>query len=1069
MKITIPREAKRRHVIPELQGVICVFSNIKEKRPYAGWSNEKYHFTYGENIFKKDYKKFKKLGVNTTDYKMKVCNTVLSIMTGNKYAFRNSRKTIQHNNNIFVVDLDFLKKKSHWYECINEHPFIKEFGNDYVKHFNTLTITTQGGGQHLYFKYPEVKEGGEAVIIPSMLNIHRETEYTGEDIDILSDSKSAILYDFNILHDAEIREAPADIVKYITDRKTFKLMTKKELKQKTKNNIRIQQHDEPIYTYKMTDEMKERGIKFYKDKGAVGSYSNGFLSFTSFMKLTGQRARWEDEIKMTKRADRIKKNGEIWDSIKFNDVRAESFMNELNFKISYVKMRNVKNDYIPKGSVENITYSSRKIGYSKYGFIDLQTNYKGCNMLIKGDTGIGKSHEFKKLIMNHTRPFLSIVSRVSLADEQYNQYTEAGITNLKHYENDSVNIRNNDNVVTTIDSIINSTSNLKYSEYIVFVDEINSVIEYLISADTLEMRRESVFNKFITILKNCYKIVAVDADISVLCFKLFDDLKRKYIYTNNTFKHNQNVKAEEITDCKTLYEEIEKTKKYMVCCDSKKEGDILHEFLKSKGHDDIRLITSEHPFKQGEKLDDYEKIIYSPSIIYGLDSSMKRAVFCIYKGGSISPRSMIQQIARTRNIDYIKYHFTNKRIENVKYLNLNDCEMILKATEEYAIKKFTIEQDNTDLFNALYINYTYIQDAYNHNKFLHFTELMRERGIIVKENTNYLITENKEEKKQVKIMNRMKKDIGTSVMEERILNFDIKDVKYEKIKNMLRIPDKKLYDVDDKNEPRYIPYFIDNYILKDHFTTANLLFNTKTEQYENIQDYGEEFNIKIGSSGKTQQLFIKTLIELFNGVENGLLFKTGEELENAINPVRGLYTGEQKKVLNEYLKIAPSFRDRSKKSKILTDITGLTKFLKGIYIKLYPRLIKYEKIEKGKRELVKYIFKVDSDEFYTVKSMYIFRHRINKVYKSITDYDCLYDKMEIQDEEYMTTTRGKRTLYIHCDTNEIYEYSKKKLKVIGMFDYGDFKMNEPVEEECMFIDERTGKERFDTFEDLHPL
>ena len=34
-----------------------------------------------------------------------------------------------------------------------ESEFIKEFGEDYVKLFNTFTVKTTSGGEHLYFKW----------------------------------------------------------------------------------------------------------------------------------------------------------------------------------------------------------------------------------------------------------------------------------------------------------------------------------------------------------------------------------------------------------------------------------------------------------------------------------------------------------------------------------------------------------------------------------------------------------------------------------------------------------------------------------------------------------------------------------------------------------------------------------------------------------------------------------------------------------------------------------------------------------------------------------------------------
>ena len=49
-------------------------------------------------------------------------------------------------NKCFVLDMDLYKLKG-------DSEFIKRFGEDYIEYFNTLTIKTGSGGEHLYFNY----------------------------------------------------------------------------------------------------------------------------------------------------------------------------------------------------------------------------------------------------------------------------------------------------------------------------------------------------------------------------------------------------------------------------------------------------------------------------------------------------------------------------------------------------------------------------------------------------------------------------------------------------------------------------------------------------------------------------------------------------------------------------------------------------------------------------------------------------------------------------------------------------------------------------------------------------
>ena len=53
-----------------------------------------------------------------------------------------------HYNDITIIDIDFTKN-----DDFSSHPFILEFGDDFISRFNTLTVKTPHGGFHLYFNY----------------------------------------------------------------------------------------------------------------------------------------------------------------------------------------------------------------------------------------------------------------------------------------------------------------------------------------------------------------------------------------------------------------------------------------------------------------------------------------------------------------------------------------------------------------------------------------------------------------------------------------------------------------------------------------------------------------------------------------------------------------------------------------------------------------------------------------------------------------------------------------------------------------------------------------------------
>ena len=115
---------------------------------------------------------------------------------------------------------------------------------------------------------------------------------------------------------------------------------------------------------------------------------------------------------------------------------------------------------------ENIIdkYPKHKLGYQ---FFEPNINY-----LVKSDTGTGKTTSFKHYVKDSKKKFISIVSRVSLADEQYRVFSEHNIT-CKHY-NIADHLHNGDNIIITIDSI-GRMYDIDFSDYVIFLDEYNSL------------------------------------------------------------------------------------------------------------------------------------------------------------------------------------------------------------------------------------------------------------------------------------------------------------------------------------------------------------------------------------------------------------------------------------------------------------------------------------------------------------------------------------------------------------------------------------------------------------------
>ena len=181
-----------------------------------------------------------------------------------------------------------------------------------------------------------------------------------------------------------------------------------------------------------------------------------------------------------------------------------------------------------------------------------------------------------------------------------------------------------------------------------------------------------------------------DADISDVCFKLLDHCKIEYEYVENTYKHNKGIISREVESLEKLVDEIKETienqklnnenQKYMVCCDSKRIAEKIYLMLDKMGI----IYTSDSEFDIN--LNETFCIIFSPKIIYGLDSNVRRKVFCAYMGDTISPSNMLQQINRERDIIELVYYFEKRSFRLPKYNNFIECEEYLQAKNKSALK-----------------------------------------------------------------------------------------------------------------------------------------------------------------------------------------------------------------------------------------------------------------------------------------------------------------------------------------------------------------------------------------------
>ena len=567
------------------------------------------------------------------------------------------------------------------------------------------------------------------------------------------------------------------------------------------------------------------------------------------------------------------------DDVDINNL--ESLINASNYDMK----DELINYYKYKPILENKIEPDKKINVKK---LDVMENKKVIEniidkcpdnqyIIIKSDTGTGKTtsllNYFEK--EKNNSKLLSVVSRVSLGEAQYKLIVDKDIR-IRMYN--KTKLVNDDNIIIQLDSICNKLWQIEYSNYIIYLDEFSSMLEYLVNSTTLNEKRVNVFKKFIKILRGCKKCVMVDADIDDICINFIKKISNDVYFIENTYLNNNGVEADEIENYEDIIikmkEDILKDG-FVCCCDSKNVAvDVYNNLIKDNEEykKDILLITDE--FIGYIDMDAVKCIIYSPKVIYGIDSTIKRNVYCIYKEHTISPQAMYQQISRTRDIKHLYYYFQKKKFQYGWYANIKEIEDEFNEALEYC-KDIVNFEDEDDFIKNLYCDtlkyYRWNEDAYKTNKFSHLLNILKNKGVI--------------HKNQVLKLNNKKVflEYQKAQRELKLENFDIDNIFVKK-------ENEKFLKMTQEEILKYKELFIDNFKLCSHFHYCKYFFKNIdfVEEIEKVKD----FNINKVSSSKYKLYFLNKIQHLFNLEKSDIQIKPNENYN--------LSYGQLKNLDNEY-------------------------------------------------------------------------------------------------------------------------------------------------------------------------
>jgi len=284
-------------------------------------------------------------------------------------------------------------------------------------------------------------------------------------------------------------------------------------------------------------------------------------------------------------------------------------------------------------------------------------------------------------------------------------------------------------------------------------------------------------------------------------------------------------------------------------------------------------------------LDLYNCVIFSPKIVYGLDSLMKREVFCLFMGQTITAKAMAQQVGRCRNIEKLWFYFGNKQSALDTPFDFNNEEEVysrITLLNNWGQKRF-IEYANlieehvnhtewmggsydyigktkmleSNFHTVLLKRLIYDEDCDRSNKYYHFTsDLQKNKGFIKEGKTRATLPRNRKEQKALKM--EMKEEMKEEFME----NWEHED--YQRTNQTLYM--------DEEQIKKYYLLFIDPLKYTEHFGYTYLYFidNIKKLEAKYKSQYKKDYAFNIEQETISKVLFVKNMLKDIEVEENTL-------------------------------------------------------------------------------------------------------------------------------------------------------------------------------------------------------
>ena len=261
--------------------------------------------------------------------------------------------------------------------------------------------------------------------------------------------------------------------------------------------------------------------------------------------------------------------------------------------------------------IETLDVKTKAINQKKVD-IDLKYFLKNDIIIISSGTATGKTKDFakksKSILLHYPEcRILSIVNLISLASEQSSTFKEEGSVELNNYKKVDFKLFKNENLVICINSLekILKLDDDYFSNIILYIDEVNNLIETLTHNKTLDSCLNIIYACLIKLIKNAKKIILSDATINqnTLNLLLSRTSNNKTVLIKNIHKKYEGINAIKYNDAneflQSLKTKIRNKEYFLFGCDICSKitsfySDLINEFPEQQA--DFILITSKTNF-----------------------------------------------------------------------------------------------------------------------------------------------------------------------------------------------------------------------------------------------------------------------------------------------------------------------------------------------------------------------------------------------------------------------------------------------------------------------------------------